>query len=133
MKSWKAQKVGTKLIYKAGVRAHFNHILPTKGERSGICKNQTEFCNLPFLGMYLNETVPHCKTNHSTFCTMTTFGKEVVQLQMARRNCPLPCKTKSYKATIVNYLSFSPNMQSSGTGIWFFIDKPYVKVEVSTV
>ena len=82
--------------------------------------------------MYLNETVPHCKTNHSTFCTMTTFGKEVVQLQKVSRNCPLPCKTKSYKATILNYLSFRPNMQNSGSGIWFYIDKPYVKVEVST-
>ena len=79
--------------------------------------------------MYLNETVPHCKTNHSTFCTMTTFGKEVVQLQMVSRNCPLPCKTKSYKARIVNYLAFYRNMDLSG--IWFYIDKPYVKVEAS--
>ena len=111
------------------MNAYFNHNLSTKGKRSGICKDQTDFCNLPFLGMYLNETVSHCKTNHSAFCTMTTFGKEVVQLQMVSRTCPLPCKTKSYKATIVNYLSFGPNMQNSG--IWFYIDKPYVKVEVS--
>ena len=79
--------------------------------------------------MYLNESVPHCKTNHSAFCTMTTFGQEVVQLQMVNRNCPLPCKTTSYKARIVNYLSFGPNMPNSG--IWFYMDKPYVKIEAS--
>jgi hypothetical protein len=60
---------------------------------------------------------------------MTTFGQKVVFLQMATRICPLPCKTTSYKARIVNYLSFGPNMQNSG--IWFFKDKPYVKIEAS--
>ena len=53
---------------------------------------------------------------------------EVVKLQLVTRKCALPCKTKSYTAVDRNYLSFGPNMQSEG--IWFFIDKPYIKVEV---
>ena len=60
---------------------------------------------------------------------MTTFGKEVAPLQMVKRKCVLPCKNTSYKARIVNYLSFHRNMDISG--IWFYIDRPYVKVEAS--
>ena len=46
------------------------------------CGDGFEFCNQPCLSLYLNETVPYCKTNHSAYCTMTIFMKEITKLQV---------------------------------------------------